>query len=51
MLTAGAGRDTRPGPSDRVTVNIAGRLENGQPVDEHQQFQFSLGEGEVIPGR
>lgn len=49
VLIVGAGRDTRPGPSDRVTVNIAGRLESGQSVDEHQQLQFSLGEGEVIP--
>lgn len=50
MLREGKGRDTRPDKGQRVTIQVAGRTENGTAVDWNSSQEFILGEGEVIQG-
>ena len=50
VLREGKGRDTRPDKGQRVTLQVAGRTEDGTGVDWHSSLEFILGEGEVIQG-
>ncbi|KAL9986993.1 hypothetical protein ACROYT_G001226 [Oculina patagonica] len=48
VLREGKGRDTRPDKGQRVTIQAAGRTEDGTGVDWNSSLEFILGEGEVI---
>lgn len=50
MLREGKGQDTRPDKGQRVTIQVAGRMEDGTGVDWNSSLEFILGEGEVIQG-
>ena len=50
MLREGKGQDTRPDKGQRVTIQVAGRTEDGTGVDWNSSLEFILGEGEVIQG-
>ena len=50
MLREGKGQDTRPDKGQRVTIQVAGRTEDGIGVDWNSSLEFILGEGEVIQG-
>lgn len=50
MLREGKGQDTRPDKGQRVTIQAAGRTEDGTGVDWNSSLEFILGEGEVIQG-
>lgn len=48
VLQEGKGQDTRPDRGQVVTLQVAGRTENGTAVDWNRNLEFILGEGEVI---
>lgn len=48
VLREGKGQDTRPDRGQRVTIQVAGRTEDGTGVDWNSSLEFILGEGEVI---
>ncbi|XP_020625930.1 uncharacterized protein LOC110063302 [Orbicella faveolata] len=50
VLRQGKGQDTRPDKGQRVTIQVAGRTEDGTGVDWNSSLEFILGEGEVIQG-
>ena len=50
VLREGKGQDTRPDKGQRVTIQVAGRTEDGTGVDWNSSLEFILGEGEVIQG-
>ena len=50
VLREGKGQDTRPDKGQHVTIQVAGRTEDGTGVDWNSSLEFILGEGEVIQG-
>lgn len=50
VLREGKGQDSRPDRGQVVTLQVAGRTEDGTAVDWNRSLEFILGDGEVIQG-
>ena len=50
VLREGKGQDSRPDRGQVVTLQVAGRTEDGTAVDWNRSLEFMLGDGEVIQG-
>ncbi|KAK2550347.1 Peptidyl-prolyl cis-trans isomerase FKBP8 [Acropora cervicornis] len=48
LLREGKGQDSRPDRGQVVTLQVAGRTEDGTAVDWNRSLEFILGDGEVI---
>ncbi|XP_071952399.1 peptidyl-prolyl cis-trans isomerase FKBP8-like [Antedon mediterranea] len=48
VLKEGSGVDSRPRKGEIVTMRTNGQLEDGKIVDAHENFKFSVGEGDAL---